>query len=76
LNDTLNFRGLAGTSTKARLTLNARVEMSPESLESVVRRILDETKGKSIRKKIVALRCLSPGRPNPTFRFDKVVPIY
>lgn len=76
LNDTLNFRGLAGTSTKARLTLNARVEISPETLESVVRRILDETKGKSIRKKIVALRCLSPSRPNPTFRFDKVVPVY
>jgi len=74
LNETLNFRGLAGISAKARLTLNARVEMSPETLELVVRRIVDETKGKSIRKKIVALRCLSPGRPNPTFRFDQVVP--
>ena len=76
LNDTINFRGLAGTSTKARLTLNARVEMSPERLETIVRRTIDETKGKSIRKKIVAFRCLSPGRPNPTFRFDKVVPVY
>jgi G3E family GTPase len=76
LNDTLSFRSSAGTSAKARLTLNARVEMSPETLEVVVRRILDETKGKSIRKKIVALRCLSPGRPNPTFRFDQVVPAF
>jgi len=50
--------------------------MSPEALEAIVRKILDETTGKSIRKKIVALRCLSPGRPNPTFRFDKVVPVF
>lgn len=76
LNDTLSFRSSAGTSAKARLTLNARVEMSPETLDVVVRRILDETRGKSIRKKIIALRCLSPGRPKPTFRFDQVVPAF
>jgi len=76
LSDTLNFRGLAGSSTKARLTLNARVEMSPEDLENIVRTTLDAIAGTSIKKKIVALRCLSPGRPNPTFRFDKVVPGY
>lgn len=76
LNDTLSFRSSAGTSTEARLTLNARVEMSPEALEEIVRKTLDATKGKDIRKKIVALRCLSPGRPNPTFRFDSVVPVF
>jgi hypothetical protein len=76
LNDTLNFRNSAGTSAKARLTLNARVEMSPEALEAIVRKMLDATKGTQLRKKIVALRCLSPGRPNPTFRFDQVVPVF
>jgi G3E family GTPase len=76
LNDTLNFRSSAGTSAKARLTLNARVEMSPEALEAIVRKTLDATKGINLRKKIVALRCLSPGRPNPTFRFDQVVPVF
>jgi len=50
--------------------------MVPEALEAIVRKTLDATKGTQIRKKIVALRCLSPGRPNPTFRFDKVVPAY
>ena len=76
LNDSLTFRSSAGISSKARLTLNARVEMLPEVLEAIVRKTLNATKGKYVRKKIIALRCLSPGRPNPTFRFDKVVPIY
>jgi hypothetical protein len=76
LNDTLSFRKSAGISTEARLTLNARVEMNPEALEAIVRKTLDTTKGTPVKKKIVALRCLSPGRPNPTFRFEKVVPIY
>lgn len=76
LNDTLSFRNSAGTGTEARLTLNARVEMSPEALEEIIRTTLDSTKGRGIGKKIVALRCLSPGRPNPTFRFEKVVPIF
>ena len=76
LNDTLSFRGSAGINTKARLTLNARVEMNPEALEAIVRKTLDSTKGMDIKKEIVALRCLSPGRPNPTFRFEKVVPVF
>ena len=73
--ETLNFRGSAGTSAKARLTLNARVEMSPEALEQIVRQTLRaDTKG-NLKFKIVALRSLSPGRPNPTFRFDHIVSI-
>jgi len=76
LNDTLSFRGSAGINTKARLTLNARVEINPEALEAIVRKTLDSTKGMDIKKEIIALRCLSPGRPNPTFRFEKVVPVF
>jgi len=71
--NTLNFRGSAGISERARLTLNARVEMSPEVLEAIVRNALDTTTNGNLRMKIVALRCLSPGRPNPTFRFDHIV---
>lgn len=75
LTNTLNFRGSAGTSSEARLTLNARVEMNPHELEQIVRSMLDvNTKG-NLTAKIVALQCLSPGRPNPTFRFDRIVPI-
>jgi len=71
--NTLNFRGSAGISERARLTLNARVEMSPEVLEAIVRNALDTTTNGNLRMKIVALRCLSPGRPNPTYRFDHIV---
>jgi G3E family GTPase len=72
---TLNFRGSAGTSTKSRLTLNARVEMRPEFLERIVRDTLRATQGK-LDAKILALRCLSPGRPNPTYRYGHVVTLF
>lgn len=72
--NTLNFRGSAGIGRQARLTLNARVEMSPETLEQIVRETLRvQTKG-ILKSNIVALRSLSPGRPNPTYRFNYIVP--
>lgn len=73
--ETLNFRGSVGIGTQALLTLNARVEMSPEALEQIVREAL-ATSHRPIDAKIIALRCLSPGRPNPTFRFEYVVPVF
>ncbi len=76
LNSTLTFRHSAGISNSAHLTVNARVEMTPESLENIVKSTLDEVTGATISKKVLAHRCLSPGRPNPTFRFDHVVPLW
>lgn len=73
LSDTLDFRGTAGTGTKAKLTLNARVEMKPDALEHIVRKTLDANTNANLKSKILAFRCLSPGRPRPTFRFDHVV---
>lgn len=70
---TLSFRQSAGISNFARLTLNARVEMAPELLEAMVSKTLQEISEKTITQKVVAHRCLSPGRPNPTFRFTYVV---
>lgn len=72
---TLTFRQSAGISNNARLTVNARVEMMPESLENIVLTALDKVTETSISQKIIASRCLSPGRPNPTFRFDHIVSI-
>jgi G3E family GTPase len=71
--DTLNFRGSAGTGTQARLTFNARVEMSPDTLENIVRNTIAANTSGNLKANILTLRCLSPGRPNPTFRFDHVV---
>jgi hypothetical protein len=71
--NTFEFRGSAGNSNKARLILNARVEMSPDALEQIVRKTLDANLEGNLKAKTIAFRCLSPGRPNPTFRFDHIV---
>lgn len=73
--DTLSIRGSAVTGSEARLTLNARVQMSPEALETIVREELASTCKGRITATPVAWRCLSPGRPNPTHRYDHVVAI-
>ena len=49
----------------AMMTINARVQMPPEALETLVRDLCG-TFGITID----SLRCLIPGRPNPTHRFS------
>ena len=71
--NTLNFRGSAGQGLKARLTFNARVEMSPDTLEQIVHKTLRANLKGNLKAKTIAFKCLSPGRPNPTFRFDHIV---
>ena len=70
--DTLSFRGSVGNMDRARLILNARVQMDPETLEKIVRNTLNDQLNGKIRARISAFRCLSPGRPNPTFRFNHI----
>ena len=72
--DTISFRGKCGRSDEAKLMLNARVEMNPAALENLVRDRLKKANS-GISMKILAWRCLSPGRPKPTFRYDRVVPV-
>jgi G3E family GTPase len=62
-----------GPAAEAQLVLNARVAMSPEDLEQIVRRSLDETCGQAVRAEVVHLQSLQPGRPRPTHRYKKVV---
>jgi G3E family GTPase len=71
--DTLNFRGSAAKGTKARLTLNARVEMSPDTLEKIVRNTIEAHASGKLKAEFNKLRCLSPGRPEPTYRFDHII---
>lgn len=71
--NTLSFRGSAGTGSKARLTLNARVEMTPAALEHIVHKTIASGVSDGIEARIVAFKCLSPGRPNPTYRYHHVV---
>jgi G3E family GTPase len=54
------------------LTLNARVEMAPEELETLCRAAI-ETAANGGSVTIETLHSLSPGRPIPTHRYSNVV---
>lgn len=72
--DTAQVRDCAGKGDKANLTINARVETSPENLLDMVESSLQQIcAAEGIRYCIAASNCLQPGRPEPTFRYDKVV---
>lgn len=72
--ETISVRGEAPTGSQARLVLNARVQMPPETLNAVAQQILAATTAElGLAVTPVAWRCLSPGRPNPTHRYDRVV---
>jgi G3E family GTPase len=70
--ETLSFRGSVGSSNNIKLIVNARVEMIPENLEQIITEVLDEECGKDIVQKVIASKCLKPGRPNPTYRCHTV----
>jgi Ni2+-binding GTPase involved in maturation of urease and hydrogenase len=71
--DTLLIRGAAGTSNEAQLIINARIGVSPEILDNLVKEILEDVTRDQITIRVTAWKCLSPGYPNPTFRYDKVI---
>ncbi len=70
----VSVRGrLTGSSPEARLVVNARVEMTPESLEQVVRMTLGQAANRPVAARIDDLRSFSPGRPVPTHRYVSIV---
>ena len=71
--DTLSIRGSTVTGSEARLTINARVQMPPENLDTIVRETLAAVCKERIAATTLAWRCLSPGRPNPNHRYDHIV---
>ncbi len=71
--ETLSLRGTPEAAAEAALTLNARVEMPPATLEAVVREALNQACDRQVTAEVKAWRCLSPGRPKPTHRFEHVV---
>jgi Ni2+-binding GTPase involved in maturation of urease and hydrogenase len=58
---------------KAQLILNARVQMPPSELETLVRDVLDNSGDRHVKTATCALRCLMPGRPDPTHRYTRVI---
>ncbi len=70
---TLNIRGTAGMGNESKMTLNARVQVDPEVLKTIVLDEIANLCGKDISSTLNALKFLSPGRPNPTYRYDHIV---
>ena len=71
----VNMRGDSSVKgASAVMTLNARVQMSPEALQKAVEKILPETAAASgVSATVTNLKCLMPGRPNPTYRYKTVI---
>lgn len=73
--DTLKIRGTSNGDACVTLVLNARVEMAPEELERTVREVLSSVVKDEVEAHIQTLKCLQPGRPNPTHRYDHIVSV-
>lgn len=74
-NESLDIRRSAGVGNEAKMTLNARVQMEPKNLENIILEEIADVCGTDIISKILALKCLSPGRPNPTHHYNYIVTI-
>lgn len=70
---TVEVRGEIAPLSDAELTLNARAQMPPADLEALARAALARVAGNSITWQVGHLRCFQPGRPAPTYRYDRVV---
>ena len=68
-----SIRRSAGVGNEAKMTLNARVQMEPGDLEKIAFEEIAAVCGPDISSEVLALKCLSPGYPNPTHRYDRVV---
>jgi Ni2+-binding GTPase involved in maturation of urease and hydrogenase len=74
--ETLSFRGKCGTAGEVQMIINARVEMAPEQLDNIIRSEIAESAGNRITIAASSWKSLSPGRPNPTWRYSEVVPVW
>lgn len=63
----------AMASSQADMILNARVQIAPEQLETIVRTAFERLGKNGPSATIRAIRCIMPGRPEPTHRYDSMV---
>lgn len=70
---TPSFSGEVKDCKEVEIILNARVEITPEELENVVKDVLEVEMNNSVEYEVEFLNSLKPGRPNPTHRYDKIV---
>jgi len=64
---------IEGSPHTTSLIMNARVEMSPESLQTIVEDAFRSITSEQLSIHIDTIRSLSPGRPTPTHRYKTVV---
>jgi len=60
-------------ATTARLILNIRAQTPPATLEALTREALDRLSDETMIASVRTLRCLMPGRPQPTYRYAQRV---
>ena len=68
-----SIRGNAGTGREAVLTLNARVQIEPDQLKTIILEEIAKGCGNQVKADYRVLNCLQPGRPNPTYRYNQVI---
>ena len=68
----VSLRYKAGSGDCARVTVNARVQTTPEALDGIVRAALAAANGPCTCTER-AWRFLQPGRPAPTHRFAEII---
>lgn len=64
---------MTANSPTATLTINARVETTPETLDQFVRQALETTNTNGLSMDVQTWKTLIPGRPKPTHRFEQRV---
>jgi Ni2+-binding GTPase involved in maturation of urease and hydrogenase len=57
---------------ESSITINARVEIPAKELESIILDAVSASFGK-IKYEQVTLNCLTPGAPNPTYRYSDII---
>lgn len=71
--ETISRRGSVRNGGTVKLTMNARVQMDPDKLNLIINEGILKICDDSIHETLLESKCLSPGRPNPTYRYDHVV---
>ncbi len=73
--DAPSLRGaLPGSPRRAELTVNARVRIGPDELRQILEDCLAAADRDRVQADVVEMQNFSPARPQPTHRFDRVVP--
>ncbi|MCX7997620.1 MAG: hypothetical protein N3A69_01545 [Leptospiraceae bacterium] len=69
-NNILTTKGSVGTSNKASLIINARVEIEPESLTELIKEAIEKVTHKKVSFEIESWKSISPAYPKPTYRYE------